>query len=259
MADSELRSSRDTRLLVLVILTALAVLFFLATFRVPEATVRPAAPPTGLLDRIAPRGAYEDLATAVYSTLQRAAPGIVQLEITATVDPAKTGRPRPSAAAAPPNRLVPAVRISPELALATIPAGFDVVPGGPLEIGVRAADTGREMVIAYARPRDAGDRPPAPATDFPGYKYVAVVEAAAGGPTASPVFIGRVDFQVDERWGGDLLIPGGSAMLPVGALIYTLDSRFVGMVIGWPDGSRRIVPAEVLTRTMGGGGAGGER
>jgi hypothetical protein len=66
MADSELRSSRDTRLLVLVILTALAVLFFLAKFRFPEATVRPAAPPTGLLDRIAPRGAYEDLATAVY-------------------------------------------------------------------------------------------------------------------------------------------------------------------------------------------------
>ena len=259
MADSELRSSRDTRLLVLVIVTALAVLFVLARFRFPEADVRPAAPPTGLLDRLAPRSAFEDLGTAVYSTLQRAAPGIVQLEITAGPDTSKQARPRQPGAPTPPNRLVPAVRISPELALATVPVGFEVVPGGSQEIGVRAADPVREMVIAYARPRDAGDRPPAPATDFSGYKYVAVVEAAAGGPTASPVFIGRVDFQVDERWGGDLLIPGGSVPLPIGALVYTLDSRFLGMVIGWPDGGRRIVPADVLTRTMGGGGAGGER
>jgi hypothetical protein len=258
MADSELRSSRDTRLLVLVIGIALAVLFVLARYRFPEASVRPAAPPTGLLDRLAPRGAYDDLATAVQTTMQRASPGIVQLEIT-PVDPAKAGKPRQPSAPVLPNRLVPAVRISSELALATIPAGYEVVPGGPGEIGVRAADPAREMVIAYVRPRDAGDRPPAPAADFPGYRYVALIEAAAGGPTASPVFIGRVDFQVDERWGGDLFVPGGSATLPIGALIYTLDSRFLGMVIGWPDGSRRIVPADVLTRTMGGGGAGGER
>jgi hypothetical protein len=258
MADSELRSSRDTRLLVLVIGIALAVLFALARIRFPEATVHPAAPPTGLLDRLAPRGAYDDLETAVQTTIRRAAPGIVQLEI-AAVDVGKAGKPRQPAAPALPNRLVPAVRISAELALATVPAGYEVVPGGSGEVAVRATDPAREMVVAYVRSRDAGDRPPAPATDFPGYRYVAVVEAAAGGPTASPTFIGRVDFQVDERWGGDLYIPGGSAALPLGALIYTLDSRFLGMVIGWPDGSRRIVPAEVLTRTMGGGGAGGDR
>ena len=258
MPDSDLRSSRDTRLLVLVIGIALAALFVLARVRFPEANVRPAAPPTGLLDRLAPRGAYDDLASAVQTTMQRAAPGIVQLEITA-VDTSKSARPRPPATPVPPNRLVPAVRISPELALATVPEGFEVVPGGPLEIGVRAADPAREMVVAYVKPRDASDRPPAPATDFPGYRYVAVIEAAAGGPTASPIFIGRVDFQVDDRWGGDLFIPGGSTPLPIGALIYTLDSRFLGMVIGWSDGGRRVVPAEVLTRTMGGGSAGGAR
>ena len=258
MADSELRSSRDTRLLVLVIGIALAVLFVLARYRFPEASERPAAPPTGLLDRLAPREAYDDLATAVQTTMQRAAPGIVQLEI-AAADLGKPAKPRQPPAPPVPNRLVPAVRISTDLALATVPAGYEVVPGGPGQIAVRAADPAREMVIAYVRSRDSGDRPPAPATDFSGYRYVAVIEAAAGGPSASPMFIGRVDFQVDERWGGDLLIPGGSAALPLGALIYTLDSRFLGMVIGYPDGSRRIVPAEVLTRTMGGGGAGGER
>ena len=257
MAESEVRSSRDTRLLVLVIAIALAVLFVLAQFRFPEATVRPAAPTTGLLDRLSVRDGYDDLASAVEATLSRVAPGIVQLEIAA--EPQKSGRGKPTVDPPPPNLRVVAVRITAELALATIPAGYQVVPGGENQIGIRAADALREMVVAYVRPRDAADRPPAPATDFDGFKYVALVEPASGGPTASPLFLGRIDFQVDERWGGDLLIPGGSSTLPIGALIYTLDGRFIGMVISWPDGSRRIVPAEVLAKTMGGGGAGGDR
>ncbi len=258
MAESDVTSSRDTRLLVLVILIALAALFVLARFRFPTADVRPAAPTTGLLDRIAPRGAYDDLATAVQTTLQRAAQGIVQLEITQT-EAAKTAKPRQPPPPVLPNRQVVGIRISPDLVVATVPTGYEVVPGGDFDVAVRAADPNRQMVVAYVRSRDAGDRPPAPATEFQGYKYVTVVEPAAGGPTASPAFIGRVDYQVDERWGGDLFVPGGSANLPIGSLIYTLDSRFVGMVIGWAEDTRRIVPADVLTRTMSGGGGGGSR
>ena len=97
-------------------------------------------------------------------------------------------------------------------------------------------------------------------SEFAGYAYVAVVELAKGGPTATPMFIGRVDAQSDERWAGELLVPGGSATLPVGSFVFLLDGRFVGLVVKVPNGPPAIAPAALLTAWLEstGGGPGTE-
>jgi hypothetical protein len=121
----------------------------------------------------------------------------------------------------------------------------------------------RGLLIA-ALPTDTTPvRPANVVGDFAGYAYVAVVELAKGGPTATPMFIGRVDAQSDERWPGDLLVPGGSVTLPVGSFVFQLDGRFVGLVVSVPNGPPAIAPAALLTawlaELMGGSGTEGAR
>jgi len=72
------------------------------------------------------------------------------------------------------------------------------------------------------------------------------------------MFIGRIDPQSDPRWTGDLLVPGGSATLPVGSFVFLLDGRFVGLVVSVPNGPPAIAPAALLTVSFelaGGSGA----
>ena len=74
--------------------------------------------------------------------------------------------------------------------------------------------------------------------------------------------IGRVDAQSDDRWPGELLVPGGSATLPVGSFVFLLDGRFVGLVVKMPEGPPAIAPAALVSASldlMGGSGTEGAR
>ena len=81
MAESETRVSRDTRLLILVIADAVVVLFVLAQFRFPEADVRLSTVTPAGLDRLAAQSNYNDLASAVRTTLQGVEPSLVVLDL----------------------------------------------------------------------------------------------------------------------------------------------------------------------------------
>ncbi len=81
-----------------------------------------------------------------------------------------------------------------------------------------------------------------------------------GGPTARPVFIGRLDPSVDDRWQPSPLLIGGSPQAPAGSLLFAVDGRLIGMVL--PQfGSLALVPPSalnsVVTELGGGAGAGG--
>lgn len=236
MAESETRVSRETRLLILVISVAVVVLFVLAQFRFPRAEVGLSTVTPAGLDRLAAKSNYDDLASAMQTTMQTVEPSVVVFDLLGTPDGSKQQE----------RRRAQAIRLRGGLALAVQPSGFKVAGsiGGADTPVVRGFDP-RGLIVVAMTSQTAG-RPATTAADFGGLAYVAVVEPAAGGPTATPMFIGRVDVQYDERWAGDLLIPGGSAVLPVGSCVFQLDGRFVGLVVRAANGVHAIAPAAML-------------
>lgn len=246
MAESETRVGRDTRLLVLVIAVAVVVLFVLAQFRFPEevrlSTVTPAS-----LDRLAAQSNYDDLAFAVQTTLKGIEPSLLVFNLEGVPDGSKV----------PEQRRALAIRLRDGLAIGPLPTGFKITDASRIRL-----DPARGLLITPLTPDNTPARPASVVGDFSGYAYVAVVEPAKGGPTATPIFIGRVDAQSDPRWVGELLVPGGSATLPLGSFVFLLDGRFVGMVVNVPDGVPAIAPAGLLTawlESIGGAGTEGAR
>jgi hypothetical protein len=239
MAESETRVSRDTRLLILVISVAVVVLFVLAQARFPKAEVSLSTVTPAGLDRLAAQSNYDDLASAVQTTLLGVEPSLVVLEIDGVPDGSKQAE----------QRRALAIRLRDGLAIGPLPANFKIAdPSGPVAGPlIKVTQPVRGLLMAELTSETAPARTASVVGDFTGYAYVAVVELAKGGPTATPMFIGRIDAQSDARWSGDLLAPGGSATLPVGSFVFLLDGRFVGLVVNVPNGPPAIAPAALLT------------
>jgi len=170
----------------------------------------------------------------------------------------------PDGSKQPEQRRALAIRLRDGLAIGPLPANFKIAdPSGSADgPQVKVIQPARGLMIA-ALPADSAPARTASVVDnFIGYVYVAVVELAKGGPTATPMFIGRVDAQNDPRWGAELLVPGGSATLPVGSFVFLLDGRFVGLVVKMPEGPPAIAPAALVSASldlMGGSGTEGAR
>jgi hypothetical protein len=219
---------RETRLLLLVIVVAVGVLLLLAQFQYPVNDRAVAAPLAGPIERLAARATFEELALIMGDLSTRVQPAltVVTLErIPPPAPPTRRGVPAPTPAPTE-RRIVAALRIDTNLAIAHLPAGFRVRPSPELEVATE--DTDRHLVLL--RVPDA----PFPgmgqvAQGLGGPGYVAVFEGARGGPSGRPLFVGRVDSFDDPRWTQPLLSVGGDPQLHAGAFIYTLDGRLVGM------------------------------
>lgn len=271
MNGSEQRTGRDGRLLALVIVVSLAVLLMLAKFRFAPSDGAP-PPVTGPFERLTARSTYEDLAATIANLVQRLASSVVVVQL----DPAppqekpgtgaKTRTPEPLLIVPPrlvPPRLVPAIRVGQDLAVIHLPAGFLVTDGQGLAAPIQlvASDAAREIgVLRASSVLDTTNGTANALAEFPGFSYVAVVEASIGGLTATPVFIGRADVATDiTGWASPIRLLGGTPSVPVGALVFALDGRFIGLATATPAGGRALVPAAaidaaVLTLTSGKGG-----
>jgi hypothetical protein len=255
MTELDTRTGRDTRLLALVIVIAVAVLFALARFRFPVRDTPPA--PQSPLERLAATGTYDDLAAAVRSALQAATPALVIVELErippdkAAADAAMPS-PAPSPVATPEvKRRQIAVRLRTDAAVAYVPSGFRVVATDAADgWSSRTDDVARELAVLTPRQADGGVPAVRTVSDFGGFAYVAIVEAAPGGPTARPVFVGRVDPQTDERWPGAVLVGGSPIEIPDGALVFLLDGRFAGIAITTIRGARAIAPPSLITAVI---------
>jgi hypothetical protein len=272
MNGTEERSGRETRLLVLVIVVSLAVLLLLARFRFPPVGLTAGPPTPGPLDKLAARATYDDLAAAIAAVVQRVEPSIVIVQVDSPPPEEKEkerGRERakektspPPAAPASAPRLLPAIRLRPDIALVHVPAGMRVSPAqgfsGPT--AVFAVDQKREIALVRVTPLPQSTTGiPSAFERFPGFSYVAVVEAAMGGPSARPAFIGRLDTSVDDRWQPSPLLIGGVPEATAGSLLFAIDGRLIGMVL--PQfGSLAVVPSAALNAIvteLGGGAANG--
>lgn len=242
------RSGRDSRLLALVIVIALVVLVVLARFRFSDTPARTAAVPPGPLDRLAARATFDDLAGAVHSALQRVQPTLVSISLHSEQARAAAGTRSPAKA----DRRSIGVRLRGDWVVTHVPEGFSIAAGDGQQPPAR--DATREISFLMRSLEPGEDRLPIAPTDFPGFAYVCVVEATAEQPTARPAFIGRVTELADERWNGHVLVPGGSMEIPVGALVFRLDGRFVGLAASGQDGQLVLVPAALLEAALQAGG-----
>ena len=252
MADRDDRFGRDSRLLALVILIALAVLVVLARFRFPPSDSRPAAVAPGPLERLAARATYDDLAAAVHSVLQRVEPALLTVIVEADGAAGKPGfGGEIIPGSSPERRRLVAVRLRRDTAILFAPKGFRIASGELDEpLTVRGIDLAKEVTVVTPSLQTENDQQASSADDFSGFAYVCVIEPTPAGPTATPVFLGRVRVEPDERWAGEVLLLGGTPALPAGSLLFQLDGRFLGMVTGRPDGAQTLVPASLLERAL---------
>ena len=258
MNGSDSHSGRDARLLALVIIVSVAVLMVLARFRFPPTVVGapPPAPPTsGPLERLTARTTYDDLAGSLANVVVRVSGSVLSVQLNAIPEPEKPGgkgRPVEPPPVVPP-RLAPALRVGPELAIVHVPPGWMAsgIVGLSEPINIAASDPRRE--VAIIRTPASADAPNglANAVDtFSGFSYVAVVEAAMGGLSALPAYVGRADLVTDGIWLNPVRVLGGTVQVPIGSLVFTLDSRLIGLAIAGPGGGRALVPPAALDATV---------
>ena len=249
---------RETRLLLLVIVIALAVLFVLAKFRFPEAERTVVVPPSpGPLERLAARDRLDELGGTIQGLTQRLAPWLAVVRLDAPPPPKARGRGTPPVEPEAP-RWRPAVRVRPDLGLVHVDSGriIGFVVDASMPVETVAADEARRVALTKL-PFSEGLTLPAAFDSFEGFSYVAVIEASAGGISARPVFLGRVDRQSDPRWSDPVLVLAGRPGVMPGDLVFSFGGLFIGLAIEHADGLALVPPSALeaaVTALLGGGG-----
>ena len=198
------------------IIVSAGVLLLLAQFRFPdEVGPQPVEPAPAPLERLAARGAYDELASAMADLERRIGPRVVVFR----VQPARASgefvvAPRVTAdravvLLAPDETLVPAAEAAPAILTREFINHLAIVGVAPAEDAIVAARTGQ--------PRQ-------------GPRYVVAVEGTPQGPSLRPVYVGRVGTVQESGGAAFVALSGLQSPLPRGAAVFTLEGAFLGLV-----------------------------
>lgn len=224
--------SRETRLLLTIVVVSLATLWVLARIRFPgrSATPNPVPP---VLAQLAPPSAFEDIT----STVAQLRPRIGEI-----VSPIVVQADGPVSHPAPAQALL----IRDGLAIAIL--GEHDKPrtaeGVSLEISARDPLTGLTLLQIPAE-----DGPPASVWPSRGLQYprfLIASDVSGGGLSLRPVFIGSLNSIASPRWSGSLWAVPYGVELQAGTFLFTVAGEFAGLAIRHDD-QPAIVPAELLT------------
>lgn len=257
---TEPQTGRETRLLVLVVGVAIVVLLLLAQWQFPASGLAGVSPNAAPLAGLAARATFDEMSSTMTDVLSRVSPltVVVPLEREVAVPAAAAGRgesaargsgPAVPAAPAPPEPPAAwalAIRVRTDLALVHVPAGLVPQRREDAAVTVVAHDSERSMMLIRVAPSSIiPDTLSASLRTFPSVTYVAAVEPTPVGPTIQPVFVGRADTVSDSQWAHPLVPASVGSGLSAGALVFSLSSRFVGMVVHGANGAM-VVPAPAL-------------
>lgn len=220
-------SPRETRLLLLTLAVSVAALLLLARFRFPERPLTDLSTPQPLT-RLTRVTAFDEL-SAMLRDLLRQFEGAVVLAHTPGV--------------------ALGLLVRDDLALVPLAPGarVEAVAGSPVPAnGIVARDEQRGLAIVrvpgYTAP-EISVQPPATPLDAPG--YVAILEAAADGPTIRAEFVSRYSTELHAGWDQPVLVLSGPGTAKPGSLLFTLSGRLVGMTLA-DSGRMLVVPADAL-------------
>jgi PDZ domain len=224
------RLSRETRLLLVTILVAMAALWALARLRFPERPATP-NPVTPLLTQLAVSPGFDDLATQVSTLESRLLPSLVPVDVT-------------GAAAAP------ALRVRDDVGATLLPApNGDPTHAGPDPSTILAHDAVSGLALVRI--------PGAPAPELTLWspqrldrpRYLFASDFSHRDASLRPVFVGRLHPATNPGWPGEILVlPVQTAVTP-GDLMFTTDGALAGLVIPHT-GSLALVPGETLLKVV---------
>lgn len=251
---TEPQTGRETRLLVLVVGVAIVVLLLLAQWQFPGSSLSVVSPNSPPLAGLAARATFDEMSSSMADVLNRVSPLTVVVPLerdvasTASTDRSAPARGEAGAVTEPeqPARWALALRVRSDLVLLHVPTGLrpQQRPEAPTE--VVAQDATREMFLIRVAPSAAApDTLSASVRTFPSLAYVAAVDATPVGPTVQPVFVGRADTVSDPHWSHALVPASVGPGLSPGSLVFSLNSRLIGVVVQRADGPM-IVPAPAL-------------
>jgi hypothetical protein len=229
--------SRETRLLLTIVLISLSMLWVLARVRFPgrPPVQNPVAP---VLAQLAPPSALEDIASAVAQLGPRLEGVLTAVEV----------RPGSATTSAPGGRaLVAALRLRDGLAVALTdePVAPPASSGG---LELIAQDSASDLAVLRA---PADDTPQLARWTPRGLQYprfLIAADVSADGTSLRPVFIGSLDSIVSPLWDGPIWAVPAHTDLHKGTFVFTAEGEFAGLAID-RDGRVAIVPADVVIAT----------
>lgn len=229
------RVSRETRLLLGIVLVSLVMLWVLARLRFPEgASATNPVPP--LLTQLAPRSTFEDLAFSVSQLGPRLSSSLSVIDVSG---PDSTG-----AESTP--RAVAAFRIRQGLAVAALPEGVAESALAPAP-GTEVVASDPVTALAVVRLQsEAGTAPDLWTPRIPQQpRYLIATDVSRQGVSLRPAFVGALQPVPSPTWSGTILALPSSTQLPPGAFVFTIDGAWAGLVAEH-DGRPAIVPGELV-------------
>lgn len=229
--------SRDTRLLLVIILISLGTLWVLARIRFPDRVPTPNPVPP-VLAQLTPPSAFDDIATTVAQLEPRLQPWIVPLDVE------RSSRGNPQGAT---RTTVSGLRFNDDLVLSLIDPSPVTDGEEPSVIG--GTEIGRDWASQLVVIRTPGD--PAPSLTMwsprrPAYpRFLIAASASHSGPTLRPVYVGSMNEASSPIWGGSVwTLPVPFDVTP-GTFLFTVDGSLAGLVV-----SRNSRPTLVAGETL---------
>ncbi len=224
--------SRETRLLLSIVVISVALLWVLARIRFPGRGATPNPVPT-VLAQLAPPSAFDDIA----STVGQLTPHIGDLVSAIVVSTGSESAPQSAAAQA--------LRIRDGVAIALTGEGDKprTTEGGAIEMTARDPATGLTLLRVPAEDTPAPDIWSPRGAQHP--RFFIASDVSLGGVSLRPVFIGALNAITSPRWSGSLwAVPYGTE-LRTGTFLFTVAGEFAGVAIK-DDEHMAIVPGELL-------------
>lgn len=203
-------------MLLVTIVVSIAVLLLLSQFRFPEESgqrlVDPAPAP---LERLAARGAYDELASAMADLERRIAPRVVVFRV----------RPARSS-----GEFVVAPRVAQERAVAILGPNEALAPFAGVEPAILTREFTHHVAVLRVPAAEGATVSPQPVQPRTGPRYLVAVEGTSDGPSLRPVYVGRLALSPETAGAPVVTLSGLQAPLSRGAAIFTIEGTFLGLV-----------------------------
>jgi hypothetical protein len=238
MEPSRPAVSRETRLLLTIVLISLSMLWVLARIRFPgrPSTPNPVAP---VLAQLAPPSALEDIAAAVAQLTPRLEGILTPVEVQARTALSE-GTPAPT--------FVAAMRVADGIAVALTADQIASTSATSTGLTLAAQDAASRLTV-FKVPQD--DEPELARWSPRGLQYprfLIAADVSRDGTSLRPVFIGSLDSIVSPLWDGPIWAVPSHSDLHNGAFLFTIEGDFAG-IASEREGRLAIVPAGVVVTT----------
>ena len=211
------RVSRETRLLLIAGIVAVAALWLLARIRFPERPVTPNPVPS-VLSQLASGPKYDDLAGEISQLYARLQPSLLALDIPSADD------------SLPTSRRTTAIRLRDDLAVTLVPSGSRREGWTDASIVARDAASGL-AVVRVAMP--VSSSPPVPWTPRQPQqpRYFVASDVSQEGVSLRPAFVGSLDPIESPLWSEPLWAVPERTDLAAGSFLFTNSAELAGLVI----------------------------